>query len=322
MNQKRLYAFLILEAVVCILIFAIKPVASISFASVATFPFEQIGNLLRWLSESGVFGNTVAIVIYVCLCMLPVLFLLSVRRKPGKSPENILLILLSILLFVVMYRMINPAFQISNSAGLFDRDMILPMSGLTVYSVLFTYIIIRILRLFQSAQIEKLQKYLVVFLHTLNGLLVLVAAGICLSDFISSIQKLKADNVGNEQGLKLTYVFLFLQYLINALPYVLSVFVVFSVLSLLNEMKKDRYSGQTVTTADKLSRLCGISLIITVLSGLVFNLLQFIFAKCLFVINTNLNIPLGSIMFLLAILYVTQIIRDNRKLKEDNNMFI
>jgi hypothetical protein len=196
------------------------------------------------------------------------------------------------------------------------------MSGFIIYSVLFAYIFLRVLRRVNSADIEKLQKYLVVLLYALNALFVFIAAGICFGNFLASIQTLKAGNVGNEQGLGLTYVFLFFQYVVSALPYVLSVFVVFSVLSLLYEMHKDRYSGETVIAADKLSRLCGTVLAVTVLSGMTYNLIQFIFAKRLSVTNSNIEIPLQSIVFLLAVLLVTQIIRDNKKLKEDNNMFI
>jgi len=322
MKRNAFYVFLIIEALVCVLLYAMKPTSSISFLSVAAFPFEQIGIMLRWLSETGILGNTIAIVIYVCLCMLPVLYLLLVRRKRGHFPEDILLALLSLLLFVVMYRMINPASFHINLAGFFSQEMLLPMSGFIIYSVLFTYIFLRVLRRCYSTNIEKLQKYLVALLYALNALFVFIAAGICFGNFLTSIQTLKAGNVGNEQGLGLTYVFLFFQYVVNALPYVLSVFVVFSVLSLLYEMRQDRYSGETVIAADNLSRLCGTVLAVTVLSGMTYNLIQFIFAKWLSVINSNIEIPLQSIVFLLAILFVTQIIRDNKKLKDDNNMFI
>jgi hypothetical protein len=322
MKRKAIYSILIIEAVICMIVYAFQPTFSSSFLPFFSFPFEQIGWMLRWMSEGGVFGNTIAILMYVSLCTLPVLYLIAARRKRDHSPEDLLLGLLSVMLFVVMYRMINPSVMDYVGGVLFDRKTSMELSGQIIYSILCAYIILRVLRRFYLANINKLQTYLGFLLYALNAMFIFIAAGICFGDFLASVESLHAGNVGNEQGLGLTYAFLFFQYLVNALPHVLSIIVVFSVLSLLQEMSKDRYSVETLSAANKLAQLCGIVLAITVLSGMAHNLIQFIFAKSLYVLKTNIEIPLISIAFFLAILLVTQIICDNSKLKEYNSKFI
>jgi hypothetical protein len=119
-----------------------------------------------------------------------------------------------------------------------------------------------------------------------------------------------------------TYVFLGLQFAVDALPYLLDVLVVLAAVRLLEELSSDRYSPQSVKAAGELSRLCGKALAATVLSGIAFNLLQLLFAKELMVINTTLQIPVFSIAFVLGVLLVTRFIAENKQLKDTNDLFI
>jgi len=98
--------------------------------------------------------------------------------------------------------------------------------------------------------------------------------------------------------------------------------VVTSGQNLLSELSADRYSEQTAVCAVKLSRICGLALIITVLSTVGLNLLQLVFIRKLSVVSSSVNIPVFSVAFVLAALLLSQFIRENKQLKEDNDMFI
>lgn len=106
------------------------------------------------------------------------------------------------------------------------------------------------------------------------------------------------------------------------MPYIFDVLVVFSALRLLGEIRANRYSDGSVEAAGKLSRLCGNALAATVLANITFNILQLLFARKLMVINNSVQIPYLSIVFMLAALLLARFIAEDKKLKDENNMFI
>jgi hypothetical protein len=91
---------------------------------------------------------------------------------------------------------------------------------------------------------------------------------------------------------------------------------------LLDEMRANRYSAETVAAAGQISKLCAVALVAMVLANIGFNLLQLLFAKSLVVINSSVQIPVFSITFVLAALLFTRLVTENKQLKDDNDMFI
>ncbi|AUS97071.1 hypothetical protein CDQ84_11015 [Clostridium thermosuccinogenes] len=322
MKHKKLCVFLACEAVLCILLHSAREILPRAFTAVMAFPFEQIGLGLRALSLSGDTGNIISIVLYTTLCLIPVGILYSLKRVRRLYPEDALLAVLSIVLFAVVYMMINPGLlgpYFGDAAG---QSVTKAVLGGMVYSVLIGYAVLRILRLFFHADTGRLQKYLEILLCALNALFVYLAFGAYFSSLMDSFDALRSRNTGNEQSLGMSYLFLVLQYVVNALPYILDVLVVFAALELLDELSADRYSEAAVNASEKLSRLCGMALAVIVISNIGFNLLQLVFIKMLAVMNGSVQIPLISVAFTLAVLLLAQYIKENKQLKDDNDMFI
>lgn len=322
MQRKLLFFVLSIEAVACLLLVTLRVAMTGAFTTIMAFPFEQIGLTLRMLSLSGTTGNIVAIALYMLLCLVPC-FILLIRKKRGLHLEDGLLGLLSASLFAALYLMINPGLiaSILNSGnpGLPVMKSIL---GGTVYSILCAYIILRVLRLFFTNGIEKLQSYMSVLLCLLNILFVYLIFGAGVTSLLDSFTTLQSGNVGNEHLLGVSYVFLVLQFIVDSLPFALNILVVFAGLTLLHEMMTNRYSEASVIAAEKLSRFCGIVLSITVLTTVAFNILQLLFAKALLILNNSIQIPLFSIVFVLATLLLSRFVAENKALKDDNNSII
>lgn len=318
--KRRLFIIaLAAEALLCVLFTLIKAPVGNALLNLMAFPFALIAQGLRMLSLSGGVGNALALLFYLALCLLPIGALLIVRRKRALVWEDWLLFVLSVLLFFAVYFMINPG----NLSGIFQS---IPSTNIvlggTVYSVMLAYVILRILRLFRASGIAQLQRYFAILLGLLNVVLVYLIFGAGVSGLVSSIQTLREGNVGNESLLGASYVFAALQYLVGALPYVFDMLVVFSGIRLLRELGEDRFSTDAVRMANDLSRLCGIALQASILSIAGMNLLQLIFAKHLFNINTFAQIPLFSIAFVLSALLLSRLIAENKQLKEDNDSII
>lgn len=322
MKHKRFCIFLGCEALLCLLLYLVRESMPGIFTAIIAFPFEQIGFVLRKLSLSGGIGNVLSIVVYVAVSLVPIFALLFIKKMRKLNLEDSLLGVLSAMLFVVIYFMINPGMLDMNMGSAIGQDLGKALLGGMTYSVLFGYIILRILRFFFDADTNKLQKYLKVLLYVLNIFFIYLVFGAQFANLMNSFDALRAGNTGTEQALGMSYLFLVLQYIVNALPNLLNVLVVFAGLNLLGELVSDRYSETTVATATTLSHLCGIVLRITVISNITFNLLQLVYVKELRVVNGTVQIPLLTIAFVLAALLLAQYIRDNKQLKDDNDMFI
>ncbi len=329
MKRKAIHAFLWWEAALCVLAISVRSillqgsaigeVIPRTFASLMAFPFQQLGLGLRTLSLSGETGNLLAIVIYAACCLFPAIALLVVSRRRRLYPEDTLLAVLSVVLFIVLYFAINPRLL---PHGVAVIDSSIAILGSVAYSVLFGYIVLKALRSFFAARTSRrLQEYLVILLYILNALFVFVVFGVHFSNLLDSWAVLRAANT-EALGLGVSYVFLILQYAVNALPYALDILVVFAVLDLLQEQAAASYSAGAVMAAEKLSRLCGQALVASVVSNLTFNLLQLLFLKNLRVVNNIVQVPLFSIIFVLATLLLAQYIKESLQLKEDNSMFI
>lgn len=285
------------------------------FENIVTFPFLQIAELLRYLSLSSSIGNIFAIVIYALFCLIPIFFLMFQWSKHRVNYIDGLLPIISILMFIVIYQLINPLLLQFEAA-----TMTIPC--ITVYSVICTYILLKLIRLFQGKAIDKLCKYLIMLLWTVNIVLLLSVLFSATVTFAQSIKDVQATNTGNTDSLGLTYTFMFLGMIVDLIPSVTNIIVVFFCIRLVKHFIADRYSEKTVYSADKLSRVCKWSIVVTVLSSMIFNIFQYVFASHLHKINININFPILSIVFTLAVFVLSQMISEDKALKDDNDSII
>lgn len=87
-------------------------------------------------------------------------------------------------------------------------------------------------------------------------------------------------------------------------------------------MLQDQYSAETIAVAEQMSKQCVLVLVVTILSNIGLNLFQLLFTKSLMIHDSTVQIPISSIIFVLAVLLLTRFIATNKQLKEDNDMFI
>lgn len=320
MKKKRIYFILALFAVFCAVLGA-GQLSGEGLGGIPAFPFEQLGVFLRGMSLSGGAANVAAMIIYVILCLLPVILLLPAAKKRGFAPCDALLILLSAVLFGVMYLMVNPALLGGYRGAVFIPTMKAIMGGVC-WSILVSYGVLRLLRSGSKADRAGSQRMLRAILVVMGFYFVAVAFGVCLADFVAALEEVREANTGYFSRLGTTYVFLTLQLIVSALPYVLDALVALRGAELLDAMAGDPYSGETLEKAERFSRFCVLSLKITVLASLVFNIMQIVFMKSLAVVSVSVNIPLTSIAFVLAALLLVRFMRENKELKDDNDLFI
>lgn len=321
MKRDRVWILgLAAEAVACgLLSFAVR-LAPGWFTGLLAFPFEQIGRGLRRLSLSGRAGNGIAVVLYLVICLIPTGIFLFRRRRFRKYGEDWLLVVLSLVLFFVIYHLVNPGLLGGGflAAGTGSGAML----GGVVYSVIIGYLVWHAMRLFAGAGTGALQRYLYGLLVALTVLFTYAACGPYLGELLESFAALREGNTGMGQNLFLTELFLVLGYVGKALPCLLDILVVFGAANLLREMARDPYSEDSVQAAERLSRICSLSLAAGAGLCMAFNLMQLFFAGELLVIRYSVQIPVTSAVFVLASLLFARYVRVTRELKEDNDLFI
>ena len=319
--KKKWIAVLSLEAAVCTAYVLLGQALPNFFGTAVAFPFQQIGLGLRTLSLSGSAGNVIAIVLYAVTCLIPEVFLVMKLHRKHLYREDSLLILLSLLLFPVLYLMINPHLQaryLGTAMALMGNTML----GSAVYTVLLCYGILKLLRRFYSAREHRLMDYLKYLLLAMAAFLVLGVFGTGLDDVLKSITSVQEQNQGSESTLGTTYVFLWLGFLVDALPNLLCCGLILEACTLLMNMQEDPYREEVITEANALSRHCGLLLTVTALCNMGFNLLQFLFAKQLRVVDSTLQLPLTTLVLVIGLLLFAQFIHSHKQLKEENEGFI
>ena len=102
----------------------------------------------------------------------------------------------------------------------------------------------------------------------------------------------------------------------------MDIWVAFAAGRLISEMQTDTFSEAAVNAAERLSRYCKTALIVTVLSQLCFNLLQLVFTGSLRVLSSELQLPVVSVVFVLAVLLLSRYLSESKRLKDENDMFV
>lgn len=315
MKKKLFLSALAATAIISMLLTLFRSFLPNLFTALAAFPLEQIAVGLRFLSLSGAAGNIIAIALYVLISLIPLVFLL--RKK--HHPEDWFLVLLSLHLFFALYCMINPGLIVKKMTLSLGTEFEKALLGLMFYSFLLGYLIIRMVRSFFTANRPGLIRYLRILLGAVCFVLVYLIFGSGLADLIDTIGVLQKTNRGNELLLGTSYVFLVLQYLLGVLPYALDLVIIFATQQLL---QAEKYSEDAILAVDQLARLCGISLVLMVVSHAVYLVLQVIFLQNIYYSSVSMSIPIYSLLFVLVVLLAAQYIRENKQLQEDNNLFI
>ncbi len=327
MRDKKICFLLLLEAVACILFCLLQVGYADIFSRAVAFPFEQIGFVLRLLSLSGTFGNAAAIAVYLMLGLAPLLAggVLYVTGKGNRA--DLLLAGLSILLFFVLYYMINPG----------RLEMAVPESGkwacgAVFYSAFFGYLVLRALGGSVSSDLKRLQKGLLRLLWLLAAVFVYAVFGSCLETLVSSMQTLQGAGQAVEYGITIAQgsslsisvsrSFLILQFFVDALPYLFNIRIVFLAVRVIRELAADRYSDGAVLAVAKLADFCVRALALSTIAGVAFHILQFAFARRLYQVHIEIVIPVTSVLFVFVVLLLVRYVQEDQKLKQEHDLII
>ncbi len=308
MNRKKLFTILAIESVFLIVLCALTMQLPNSFSSILNFPFEQIGEGLSALHGLGSIGAGAA---YALLAGLSLLTAVPAVCGKKTTAERVIWALFALSVLAALYVMMNP-WSIKLPYPYNEGDIKKQIFSITAWSVLILYLIVRIVRLLREGDRDTLTRYFDISLYAL--------AMLCAADIvIHAAGRVHAAAVLNYSGIDL--LFSLLSFAAAELPYVLNIVIIVYI----GEFMDAAWSGEAETLpqkAERLTKLCCASLVAMAAMTAGLNILQVLFAQLLTNLSTSLQIPVFSIAFTLFALLFTRIMVENRRLRDDNELFI
>lgn len=291
------------------------------YQDIFTFPFGQIGEALRTMSLASSAGNIAAMVIYLLISVMPMLYLVDRVARQKKEPDaiDILLIMMSVMLFIMMYFMVNPGYINSNLYGA------MPGKGaalaMTFWSMVIGYVVLKCIKASIGTDEKKLARYLKLILIAVAAVIgINIILGI-FTEVIPAARGIKEidEQLNNDYN---TSLFLWIKYFADKVPSVLNIVVIIHAVKMVDQLRLDRYSQETISAAENLSRICRISVTVMILISIAVNLFQFLVWTKVYKTSYVVDIPLFSIAMCIAVLLLSKFFASDKALKEDNDMII
>ncbi len=298
MKFKKYLLFLLLEALGVIAVTKGMGVKTESVFDLLSFPLVKSADFLGTMSLSGSFGNAVAIAIYLLCCLIPVFVMLFRIKKQTFVKTDSLLVLVSAVLFAVVYLLINPS-----EMGLHGYGEEASMVAFSFWSLLVGYLVLKFADTVKNAEGKRTEKLLSLVLKITGAVFVFA---LCSTELVKT-----------EIG-----IVTLLSFANSILPSIFGVLIVIYCLDVLSEFTLDRYSENTLRATEKLSSVCILALRVTVSVTALFSVLQLRFINELSKVNFSVEIPLLSFGFILLVLILSGFLKDSKELKEDNDSFI
>lgn len=321
MKNRTFTLVLIIEAVLCAIAALAFSYDNVGYLTVMQFPFAQLGILLRGLSLSGTIGNVAAFIIYIVICAMPLIFAAIYMKKKTLKAEDGLLVLLSGFAFYMMYMMINPG-MLSKTPSFINKDLGMAILGGAFYSVLIGYLVLKMLRRADTSSTEKVLKVLRLLLAAAAVVIVFGISYMGIGDVRIKLDAIQSGNTDPSVSLGFTNFFVVLRYVMTQLPTILEVVIFVMAMRLCDFLHVDKYGDDAIRNAENLAKFCKITVVVIMLSCMVVNLLQVVFASSLVAVEFNTVVPLDSIIVALTALLLTRFFVASRELSQDNKMFI
>lgn len=314
MKRKTFILLLVCEAVLLLLLSFLTNQFPKLFSSMLAFPFEQIAVALKALSQTGQIGNGLAAALWIGISLLPLIPALRRQQNKIAIEERISLYLLSCILPLALYGMMNPHVfcPLLSETGNEYMAIVIAVIGVTLWSVILLCIILRLIRVLRSGDKASLLRYTRRLLYILC-LLFSAAAAISLGSGLSA-------SAGSSPT-ALDSMINILRSAVTSVPYVLDIAIIISTLNLFDIAMTEEQSG-IVNAAERLSKVCFLSLGVTTALSAVFNVLQVLLMRWLSNVATTVNIPIMSIVFVGIVLLLSRLLAENKRLRDDNSLFI
>lgn len=310
---KKLLLICLAEAAVLITLILLTKHMPHLFSSVMTFPFEQVAGGLSLLSKAGRLGNGIAAALWIGISAIPAIIALRYPRGKETLLERTALYLLSALVLLALYGIVNPQAFLHANAGALARDikLINAIFGVSVWTLAVCFIILRLIRLFRKGNKEQLLQYMRAILYVLCILFTATASVSLTNGLLNS----PSAQTGMDAAFEVFRLVLML------VPYFFDVAIILQLLSLLGIAAKEGQDG-VVDAAKRVSATCCMALGTTAGMTALYHIVQILAMPQLSKLSAAVSIPVIDIAFIIMILLFSRLLIENKQLRDDNSLFI
>lgn len=281
-----------------------------------SFPFSLIGKLLTVLAESGDIGNGFAFAIFALISLLPLIPVLKTFRIKEKGLRNFILILMCPLTGLVLYAFCNTSFLSAVSSAISNdlNENVKAVFGAAVWSGIVCVVLTEIVNRIKSAKGTQILQFTKMAGLFLSVFLTFTVSVFEVGEFFSNL------DIG--RGLAEGYVSI-LCLVNNSLQYILDIAVISSGITLIDSISDGKNSDEIRYFAHRLSNRSITALLTIITVSFLYNFIQIILSPVVFSdVFVKIDIPVYSICFVLMILLISKLVTENKKLEEDNDLFI
>ncbi len=296
-----------------------------------SFPFQQIGTILRNLSLSGNTGNFFSILLFLIFCSSPLIYYLVRKAKGHLIKADCLLYWISFSFLAGMYLYINPGYlcQITGQDTLSASYLF--TVGATIWSIIICYILFRILHRIENRETSDL---LFTIRHIITALIlftiIIEIGGQNILSIIADIQTTSAGNTNmfptedifSDSALVTTYGWIFLKHILSCIPSILLLRVLFKSRNIVRTLQTDAYDETAIQQLNKIGISCRTIVIVIAVLAVLQNIIQLIFAQYILTADYIVPIPIYTLLFVFIILLLSKKFSEHRDEKLDNDLFI
>lgn len=311
MKERRLYGLLAFETLILLpLIFSQGPFP-VSLPSVLAFPLDRLAWLMKALAQGGRAGNGLVVMAWLGLSSLPMIYGLNKPQMPWS--EKAALVFLSLALVLGLYGMANP-YAFLQAGPLLDEQYLTVIRAIFasgIWSALVLFTVLKLVTLFKAGDTGQLLTYLACVMYALCMILVALLI-FPLTDLLSKLRP--------EDSL-LQNAFYIIDYFCSVMANLLTLNIIFAILNLIRafEAQDDQV---LLILAEDLSEKSVFALVGSALIPALFNFLQILGMAKLTDVSTSLQVPLANMLFVLIALLFSRLILENKRLKDENELFI
>lgn len=278
------------------------------------FPFVQLGALMRLISQNGRMGAAFAALIWGAVSLIPVFFALKNTGRQGRGAESAALWLLSLCLFIGLWAMADGGF----AEGLMPNGgaVMLPVKravlGGVIWSVVVMWAVFRLLRYIAGEGEKRLLRCMK---WAVYALCVAFEFGLAFSELGGLCTAIAA--TGSDAAVFAEV----LSFIICAAPYVFDLLVASAGIELIALLSAGN-DAETVLAAEKLASRAKNALYVSAGAIPAYNICRVAFAGYTDTVNAHVVIMVGSLAFTLAALLLSRLITENKRLRDENDMFV
>lgn len=293
-------------------------------------PFDLLGKGLRLLSLSSAFGNGVAIAVYLCLAFVPLVYWLIKRKRGNRHRAGFLLPIISIYSLFLIYFFINKGIMVQRFFPDYGSEvMVISIKAILAFlfwGMWLGYFLLKsadnvlapasyhkgIPMIRQLKLLLKFGAYLYTVIYSFFMIIPVIteAAGIMRTEGA-------AENTGY---IKISV--LFLIYVINSIPVVLTIRIMVKGIHLLEAMTDKHLKEEEQTAAIAIGRVSKIGIYGGVICGLVSNAVKVIMCGYLKDITVNIYLPLFPLITAFVAMILSGYFKEAGNLKDNDELFI